>query len=282
MAFGISFGSPWKKPTTTSKPAYNPWDSANSFEQRSQAYAQSKAAAANAVPTMGPDAYNGANLLDILAGMNNGNTPRGGSGGGGGGYGGGGPSAMTTQAFAQMLQTLKDQQAANMKTFDTRDASLRTNMTDAGTRLTGIIGGLNDTAAATRGTVANSYAGSDAKLASLMQQFAADEAARTYGAGQTVSMFGGAPSMLDRNYGAVDTINAQRAMLGGQAGAADAMYANRGNVYNGLTGDVQFQNSQMFDALLAQLAAQKQQQQMTDQQAIAQLQLQAAGAGVKL
>jgi hypothetical protein len=279
MAFGISVPrGPWTKTPTTAPKTVNPWDSANSFEQRVQAQARSTAAANNALGPGYVDPYNGASIFDLLGGMRTPSSP--GGGGGGGGYSG--PSAATKAAYAKMLQTLKDQQAANLGTFDTRQTSLNDAFTQGKTRLDGIMGTLTSGAAATRGTVADSYAGGDARLAQLAQQFQAMEAARSGAAGNTLQAFGANPADVTRQYGATDLVNAQRSALAGVGAADDAMYANRGNVYNAFMGDVGTQNSQGLQMLLAQLAAQKQQQQMADQQALAQLGIQAAGAGVSL
>lgn len=281
-------GAGGNKPTP--KPAVKPWTGANgsgtsfgqnSFEMRLHANEKAKA---NANGVFGPDPvdpYNGATIFDLLAGMDNRTPSKGGRGGGGGG-GGYGASAASKAAFANMLATLSAQAGTNNKLFDDREASLRKYQGDGDARLAGILTDLTNSAAATRGQVAGAYQGGDARLAQMAQEIAAQEASRAYGLGQTQQMFGASPMDIDRHYGAVDSLNAQRGMLAGQAGSADAMYANRGNVYNGLMGDAKTGNSQMFDQLLAQLAAQRNAQAMADQQAQAQLKLQAAQSGVTI
>lgn len=232
---------------------------------------------------MGPestDPFGGQNIYDLM----NFGPGSGGSGGGGRGGGGGAAaaSAATQAAYQQMLAALTAKSAADQAGFNTRQGSINDLAAQGGTRLQGILAGLNAGAAQTRQAVQDSYARSDAVQAQLQQQFAAQEAARAQGAGQTLGMFGGAPGAIDRQYGASDMLNAQRGMMAGVQGANDRMWAARPDVYNGLFADASTNNSTMQQQLLQQIAVARQQAQAQAASEQAQLAIQAAGAGVKL
>ena len=227
------------------------------------------------------DPFAGMDLYDILNFGNNPTNNGGGSRGSGGGGGSTAALAATNAAYQQMLAALKQKQSADMAGFDTRQGSINDLSTQGGTRLAGILGTLNTGAVNTRQAVQDSYNRSDANQAALQAQFAAQEAARAQGAGQTLGMFGGSPGMVNREYGASDMLNAQRGLMAGVQGANDSMWAGRGAVYDGLFADAQTQNSTMQQQLLQQLAAARQQASAAAAAEQAKLQFEGSQAGVK-
>lgn len=242
-------------------------------------------AAANAA--LGPgvqDQFGGASLWDLMAGLNGGAAPSSGSGGGRSGGGGGGGGGMDAAALDEMLATgnqsydaLLAQQlaayaaanASQIGALDAANATANEGFTQRGTqlsntaagakdRLAGILGGLQSSAAQTRGTVRGSYDQTDNNLEGLMSQYAQMAAGRDAGANQTLSAFGAAPVGPSGN-NVQDLLMAGRGANTMRAGAADAMYAGRGNVYSGLNADAATQSGSTFDMLMAQLQAAQQQ-----------------------
>lgn len=226
------------------------------------------------------DPFNGANLWDVLNAP--GSDGNGGGDGGGGGGGSAADAAASKVAYQGMLDVLNKKLAADLGTFDTRQGSLNKMNTDALARLAGIEGGLNSASQGAAADIRTATSRADANMAALANQIAQSQAAREAGAGRTLGAFGVAPSALDRTPGAAELLAAAR-MTGQQIGGAwdTSMAANR-QAYGALTGDAKLSYGNQFDALVAQLAAQRQQAQLQNQQDLAQLKLQAAQSGVKL
>lgn len=228
------------------------------------------------------DPFNGANVLDMLThGLNPGGGGAGhGSGGGGGGGGAAASAAQRNAALDAVLQqelsgisqgyagqqsaldTLGQQQTAG---FDQRDASLHGIQAGADTRLQGILGDLNAGAGAARGATQQAYGAGDQRLQALMAEYQNIAGARDQAANQTLGAFGAASggttgSVNPSGGGVQDMLMAGRTANTMRGNAADELYAQRGNVYNGLNADARTQNGQAFDSLLAKLTMDRQAQ----------------------
>lgn len=181
--------------------------------------------------------------------------------GSGGSSSSGGTSAADLermrQGYQQMLAALDKQSTTTNGIFDQRNTQLGSLRSAGDARLQEILGTLRSNAASTRQNVAGAYGAADQALQGQASQFQAMDAARQAGAGRTLEAFGADPNMTQRGMSPLDVIAAQRATLGSQAGTSDAMYANRDNVYGGLSSDVSTRNSQSFDALMARLASER-------------------------
>lgn len=226
----------------------------------------------------------GNNVYDLLAGI------MGGSNGGGGGGGGGSNAAAQAAAdkanaeaaFKASLAALLKQQDATNAGFDTRQKTIGDLSAAGQKKLAGILAEMKMGAASTGKGVGAAFAHGDALQAQLARQFAAQEAAQAAGQAKTLGAFGVGPSGIDRQYGASNLVNAQRAALAAAGTADQAMWAGMPGVAAALGSDVSTQNSQQSQALLAALAAARQKAAADAAQAQAQLEIQAAQAGVKV
>lgn len=237
------------------------------------------------------DTYNEQSWTELLDGMFGMFGPgSGGSGSRGGGGGGGAvrpsdPDPMSWNAIAQvqnmergygaMLEALRAQQNAQLGALDTRRIGMETANAASQQRLNQILNDLNANAAATRTNVQGSFAQGDQALANLMNQYTGMVAQRQPGVANTIQAFGGNPAEAFGDQSSIqDMITAQRANLARVGQADDAFYANRGNVYGGLSSDVSTRNQQVFDQLMAQLLAERQQTESQNAAAQAQLAMQ--------
>jgi hypothetical protein len=143
--------------------------------------------------------------------------------------------------------------------------------------------GLQQNAGQARTATQGAFSAGDQRLQALQAEYAKMAQGADQKANQTLGAFGGAGG------GATGTINpsgggVQDMLMAGRTAntmrgnAADQLYANRANVYNGLQGDAQMQNGQQMDLLLGQLAQQRTQALAQIQQQHAALALQQAQA----
>lgn len=231
------------------------------------------------------DPYNGLSPLDaMLMGMN---QNGGGSGSGGGGSGGSGGSsaadlAAQKAAYQQMLAAYDYQNAANDESFDARSKSLTDLQGQGDARLAALVSQLAASRDSARTGVQSSYANTDAQLQVLQAQQAQNVAGREAGANRTLQAFGADPTVSGGGNAALDQLMAARMQNTQLGGAADASFANRSNVYNGLTGDASMQYQNMYTQLQAQLQAQRQQAAIAAAQQRAALGIEAAKNGVQL
>lgn len=199
-----------------------------------------------------------------------------GSGGGGSGGGGGGSGASAVdpdpmgwnaiaqqqaleKGYAEMLAAQDAKNAALMGGFDARTAGL-TGANQAGAdQMARLQAQIAQQAAATQGQVAGSYQGGQDQLQQIMGQYQQMIQGRQAPAAQTLQAFGAAPgAAVSDPSGVQNMLVAQQANLARVGQADDALFANRGNVYNGLNQDVSTQRQQGFDMLMAKLLAEKQ------------------------
>ena len=230
------------------------------------------------------DPYGGQNPLDLLNYAYNAGKSKGGSGGGGGSSGGGTgkPSAATVAAYQQMLASLNAQGGVDNASLDKRKHDLQAMYNQSNVRLGGILHDLQAGANVSKKAVDTAYTGAQKQEQLLHDQYAAEEAARAQGGSHLLAAFGANPADVSRQYGALDSIAAQRGALVGQQGAADAFAAGRGGVYNALMGDTKTQNGQLYDQLIAQVSAQRTKAEQDAAAQRAQLAIEAAKYGVTL
>lgn len=271
----------------------------NSFETRAAANGRANQLVTNTLGAPTTDPFNGMTEADYLA-MLYGSQNRGSSGGGGGGGGGGagrpgdpdplGWNSIAQQqgmeaSYAQMLAALDAKNKTIQGGYDSQYATLGTQRDQGAARTAALIAEQQAAANATRGTVAQAYQGGDANLAKLQADYTAMAQARVQPANQTLQAFGADPGAVSDVSGVQDALMAQRAMQSRLGTADDVLYANRGNVYNGLNSDVAQSREAGYSQLTQQLAQQRQvaeqeaameraQLQMQQQQAILQLQAQ--------
>lgn len=224
-------------------------------------------------------------IMDALAYFGGGTSggSRGSGGGGGSAAGSAADAARMSEAYRAMLAALNgqyDQTDAAFGDQENRLGSLR----DAGAqRLAGILDEARGTAATTRQQVGDAYRGGDATLAGLQEQFRQMGDTYRAGADRTLGAFGVQPERVQRPGGnPLDLVAAQRATLSAQGANADANYANRGNVYNGLFSDVSTSNSQAYEGLLLQLSQQRAAAAAKRAADLAQVKIDAARSGVTL
>lgn len=227
-----------------------------------------------------------------------------GSGGGSGGRGGGGAAATKPgdpdplgwnaiaqqqaleKGYAAMLAAQDEKNKALSAGFDSRSAGLAGANQAGADQMTRLQSQLAQQAASTQGQVAQSYQGGQAALQGILGQYQQMIQGRQAPAAQTLQAFGAAPgAAVSDPSGVQNMLVAQQANLARVGQADDALFANRGNVYNGLNQDVTTQRQQGFDMLMAKLLAEKQateaagaseraQLAMQQQQAMLQLQQQ--------
>ncbi len=251
-------------------------------QQPARAAGVLKAAGALADPVPVDD-FGGADVYDTLYAPqgNGGGGGRNRSGGGGGGGGGGGATAAAKKAYADMLAALDKAAKSDLASYDTRGKSLTDLQSQGVKRLDGIMSDLASSAGGARSGAVDAYAAADQRMGALAAELAANEAARSQGAANTLGAFGVSGGGV-RQYGAQDTLGAQRGFLGGSRAATEAMYADRQAVHGGLQSDIAARDKAQYEQLQAQLAAQRQAAEKEAARQRAELALQAAQAGVKL
>lgn len=201
-----------------------------------------------------------------------------GAGGGSGGRGGGGGGAATKpgdpdplgwnaiaqqqaleKGYAEMLAAQDAKNKALSAGFDSRTAGLNTANQAGADQMARLQAQLAQQASATQGQVAQSYQGGQAALQGILGQYQQMIQGRQAPAAQTLQAFGAAPGAAASDpSGVQNMLVAQQANLARVGQADDALFANRGNVYNGLNQDVTTQRQQGFDMLMAKLLAEKQ------------------------
>lgn len=220
------------------------------------------------------DPFNGASLMDLLLHGQHPTPSGGGSHGGGGGGGSSGPSAADIAARNAAIDAMLAQENSSVDTlgqsqhaaFDARNTQLQGIQSGANTRLQGILGGLQQGASQAQGATSQAFANGDQALQGLLAQYTQMAQQRDAQNNGTLGAFG-AGSTGPTGSGVQDLIYAGRAANTMRGNAANEMYAQRGNVYNGLGADAQMQNGQVYDSLLAKLA---QERAVADQQNAAQ------------
>ncbi len=200
-----------------------------------------------------------------------------GAGGGSGGRGGGGGAAAKPgdpdplgwnaiaqqqaleKGYAEMLAAQDAKNKALSAGFDSRTAGLNTANQAGADQMARLQAQLAQQASATQGQVAQSYQGGQAALQGILGQYQQMIQGRQAPAAQTLQAFGAAPgaAVADPS-GVQNMLVAQQANLARVGQADDALFANRGNVYNGLNQDVTTQRQQGFDMLMAKLLAEQQ------------------------
>lgn len=204
----------------------------------------------------GEDPFGGATLAELMLGGRNpadsgpssGRNRSGGSGGGGG------------VGRANALKAILDQINAASKGYGDREKSLKTLRDDQSKKIAGIIKELGGVRNTTRSATQASYKGTDEQMQRLAAEAAGLIGQRDAGANQALEAYGIAPSVG----GNADPLN--RMMLAARmqntqlGGAADAMYANRDNVWNGMNADTTLAAQRQYEMMMAQLQAQKQQE----------------------
>jgi hypothetical protein len=249
------------------------------------------------------DPLGNATVDEAYAALLAGYGPAGQNGSGGGGGGGGGSSgrpgdpdplgwnAIAQQqamekGYAEMLAAQDAKTAALQAGYDTRTAGLNSANQAGAAQMARLQGELQAQAAGTRGQVAGSYQGGQDALQGILGQYQQMIQGRQAPAAQTLQAFGAAPgAAVSDPSGVQNMLVAQQANLARVGQADDALFANRGNVYNGLNQDVTTQRQQGFDMLMAKLLAEQQatsaasaseraQLAMQQQQAMLQLQAQ--------
>lgn len=262
------------------------------------------AAANAAIGTGYQDPFNGVDPLSaLLAGINGS-----GAAGGGGGSGGGSSADAAAKAHAlemnlwRQIDALNQQEqqglgaindsygkqgaaidqlgAANTAGFDQYGNQLGAAQAGSQERLRQLLGELQGSAAATRGTSAGIFQGGDQALQGIGQQYAAMAKERAAGANSTLNAFGA--GNIQASNGAQDYVTAARTNNAQQATAADQLYGTRSNAYNGLNSDASTQNDAKFNSLMANLAAQRQSSSAQTAQQKAQLAIQQQQAAQQL
>jgi hypothetical protein len=302
--YGASQHPTQARPRTTPASAYGDryaaqakmWDDQSEKDAYSAAQnAGGPAAAADPWGNMTPDQYFAA-LMGAGGVSGSGGSGSGGVGGGGGSGRPGDPDPLGWNAIAQqqalekgyaeMLAAQDAKTAALQAGFDTRTTGLNSANQAGAEQMARLQAQLAQQAAGTRGEVAGSYQGGQAALQGILGQYQQMIQGRQAPAAQTLQAFGAAPgAAVSDPSGVQNMLVAQQANLARVGQADDALFANRGNVYNGLNQDVTTQRQQGFDMLMAKLLAEQQatsaasaseraQLAMQQQQAMLQLQAQ--------
>lgn len=269
------FQPPRRTPTSGPASSYmNPAYQTQANQQNFKDYANAGASTLGQAPT---DQWNDATTAELFAqlfGPNGINGP-GSDGPGSNGPGGGGsakpgdPDPMGWNAIAQqqalekgygeMLAAQDAKNAALQAGFDTRTAGLNTANQAGADQMARLQAQLQGQATATQGQVAQSYQGGQAALQGILGQYQQMIQGRQAPAAQTLQAFGAAPgAAVSDPSGVQNMLVAQQANLARVGQADDALFANRGNVYNGLNQDVTTQRQQGFDMLMAKLLAEQQ------------------------
>jgi hypothetical protein len=187
------------------------------------------------------------------------------------------------KGYAEMLAALDAKNKALMGGFDTRTAGLNTANQTGIDQMARIQGELAARAGEARGQVAGSYQGGQDQLSQILNQYQQMVAGRQAPAAQTLQAFGADPGAAVSDPSAIQNMMvAQQANLARVGQADDALFANRGNVYNGLNQDVSTQRQQGFDMLMARLLAEKQATEQSGAAERAQLAMQQQQAMLQL
>lgn len=233
-------------------------------------------------PSVDPFGGSQNNILDLLAGIDDGSSNRNGGGGGAGAAAAAAAKVNAQKAYAMMNDALAAKLAAGNQGFDARVKNVNELGVSNQKHVNDILAGLGAAGAATRADVQGVYQGGDARLSQLASEIQQAEAMRAQGANQTLGMFGAGNDAFTRQYGAQDLVNAQRVALGGMQTADDRMFAQRGDVYAGLGADARLNQANSQNTLLQQIAAARQAAAAQAAAEKAQIAIQAAQDGVKL
>lgn len=214
------------------------------------------------------------------------NQPPGGPGGGsgrgrgsGGGSGGSAVNPAVQAAYQALLLSMQNNGAD--KRFDDLSTQV-TGLRDSGaSNIRGILAEMDARAAQARAATGQAFQQGDQRLQALGSQYGANAEAEQNNLNRILSSFDAGradvgPSQIDSLVGAGRVANTQ-----GQTGY-DTLFADRGAISAGLGSDILTQQSRQADALQAQIAAQRVQEQLAREQQLAQLRLQAAQAGITL
>ena len=271
------FQPPKKNPTSAS--AYGDRYAAQAKAWDDQSEKDAWANAQNAAgPAAAADPWNNMTPDQYFAALMGATGVNAGAGGGSGGRGGGGGSAATKpgdpdplgwnaiaqqqaleKGYAEMLAAQDAKNKALSAGFDSRTAGLNTANQAGADQMARLQAQLAQQAASTQGQVAQSYQGGQAALQGILGQYQQMIQGRQAPAAQTLQAFGAAPgAAVSDPSGVQNMLVAQQANLARVGQADDALFANRGNVYNGLNQDVTTQRQQGFDMLMAKLLAEKQ------------------------
>jgi hypothetical protein len=177
--------------------------------------------------------------------------------------------AAKEQAIQQYLGELDKNRLAQQGALDQQYGAINAGYDAAGTQLgslnqqaadrqAGIMSDLGAQAATSRTNTAATYQAGDKRLADLQAQYATQQAAQQAGSDRLTGAFG-APQAYGGGSAANDMFAAGRAQNTMMGNGADAMFADRGNVYNALGADASTARGNQFDVLMTKLKLQQQQ-----------------------
>lgn len=225
-------------------------------------------------------------MLALLGGVPGSTTDGGGGrGSGGGGYGvARNPDPLGWNAIAQvqaleggyknMLDALRQQQQAQLGSFDRATSAVNAGSEAARARQAQIVADLARMSGEAAGRVGDVYSGAGRTIQDLMGQYAQLSAEQNQAAGRTLQAFGANPQMaVPGGSSTSDFLAASGANVARGGAALQAQLAGRGDVYGALGQDFAQRSEAWTQQQLAQLLAERQQAEAAAAREQAQLAL---------